>query len=228
MQNGENSVDRLYEQLRQMAADFEFKPEERINESVLSRQLGASRTPLREALNRLVAEGFLTVQGGRGFYCRPLSPERILHLYEARVAIECEALYCSVQRASDSRIEDVVRYMDEIEDEYTTCRDPLRLLELDEEFHVRVAELSENPEFVRILTNINGRIRFVRMVDLSELLKSPTTAHSLGAHRGIIEALQNRDAAAAVSAMRAHIQRRRQQATEAVRRAFAQMYVSDE
>ena len=91
-----SSVDRVYDRLRQMAADFEFKPDERINESALSTKLGASRTPLREALNRLVAEGFLTFQARRGFFCRPLSPSQILSLYEARIAVEtasrCAAL----------------------------------------------------------------------------------------------------------------------------------------
>lgn len=226
MQPTENNVERLYERLRQMAADFEFKPEERINESVLSKRLGASRTPLREALNRLVAEGFLTFRSGKGFYCRALSPDGILHLYEARVAIECEALRCSIQRAADSRIDEIAAYLDSVEGEYTTCRDPLRLLDMDESFHLRLAELSDNPEFVRILNNINGRIRFVRMIDLSVLLNTSDAERSLSSHRRIVDALQMRNEAAANSAMRGHIQRRREQATDAVRRAFAEMYVS--
>lgn len=226
MQSSENNVGRLYERLRQMAADFEFKPEERVNESVLSKQLGASRTPLREALNRLVAEGFLTFQGGKGFFCRALNPDRIMNLYEARVAIECEALYCSALRATDAGIAKVARYLDDIEAEYTSCRDPLRLLQLDEEFHIRVAGLSDNPEFVRILNNINGRIRFVRMIDLTALLDAPQPATPLDAHRRIITALQARDEVAAIAAMRNHIQRHREQATDTVRRAFAQIYVT--
>ena len=44
---------RLFEQLRKMAASYQFKTEQRINESTLAKQLGISRTPLREALNRL-------------------------------------------------------------------------------------------------------------------------------------------------------------------------------
>jgi DNA-binding GntR family transcriptional regulator len=228
MEPPENSVERLYEQLRQMAANFDFKPEERVNESVLSKRLGASRTPLREALNRLVAEGFLTFHSGKGFYCRPLSPDRILNLYEARVAIECEALYCAIQRAPDDRINAVAAYLDAIEAEYTTCRDPLRLLELDETFHIRLAELSDNPEFVRILGNLNGRIRFVRMINLAALLDAPGATTTLSAHRAIVTALQARDEVGAISAMRSHVQRRREQTTEAVRAAFAQIYVSAE
>ncbi|MFD2856844.1 GntR family transcriptional regulator [Seohaeicola zhoushanensis] len=88
MTKPDSNVSRVYAALRRMAADFELKPDERINESALSLQLGASRTPLREALNRLVAEGFLTFRSGRGFYCRSLSPALVMELYEARVAVD--------------------------------------------------------------------------------------------------------------------------------------------
>ena len=80
MAKSESNVDRLYDTLRRMASDFAFKPDARINESALATQLDASRTPIREALNRLVAEGFLTFQSGRGFFCRSLSPKVVLDL----------------------------------------------------------------------------------------------------------------------------------------------------
>ena len=62
-------VDRVYEQLKAMAVSFEFKPRERLNEGAIASRLGVSRTPLREALNRLNTEGFLRFAPGRGF-CR--------------------------------------------------------------------------------------------------------------------------------------------------------------
>ncbi|MHA1158900.1 MAG: GntR family transcriptional regulator, partial [Alphaproteobacteria bacterium] len=85
-------MDAIYDEVRTMTADFEFMPNERLNEGQLADRLGASRTPLREALNRLVAEGLLNFQVGRGFFCRSLDPKTILDLYEARQAVECEAL----------------------------------------------------------------------------------------------------------------------------------------
>ena len=224
-----SSVDRVYDRLRQMAVDFEFKPDERINESTLSDTLGASRTPLREALNRLVAEGFLTFQNGRGFFCRSLSPERIVELYEARQAIECEALRRSVQRASGEDIQAVVDYLDRTEPHYETCRSAAELLEMDEDFHIRLARLSGNSELVGMLRNINDRIRYVRLIDLKMIAakKQIVKNHGaqLSAHRVILNALAARDEAAAVLAMRNHIERRREEATEAVRIAYSQLYV---
>jgi hypothetical protein len=54
----QSAVDRVYHQLRAMAMTFHFLPGERLNEAILAKELGVSRTPLREALNRLSTEGF--------------------------------------------------------------------------------------------------------------------------------------------------------------------------
>jgi DNA-binding GntR family transcriptional regulator len=221
-----SNVDRIYENLRQMAADFSFKPDERINESELALLLQASRTPVREALNRLVADGFLTFQSGRGFYCRSLDPQRILDLYEARVAIECEALRLTCQRAKKKKIEAVSAYLDAIEPEYATCTDVIKLLEMDEEFHLRLVMLSENAELERMLRNLNDRIRYIRMIDLKRLRsKGPDGNPSLSAHRLVMSAVRKRKAAKADLALREHIQRRREEATEAVQIAYSQLYV---
>lgn len=225
----ESSVDRVYDHLRQMAVNFEFRPEERINESALSTKLGASRTPLREALNRLVAEGFLTFQNGRGFFCRALSPSRILNLYEARQAIECEAVRRAIERASDAQISTLSVYLDETEPRYDTCQNIPDLLEMDEEFHMRIAMLSGNEELVALLGNLNDRIRYVRLINLQMLRQNHQSMinkdSSLSGHRNIVEAIKMRDTESAIFGMRKHIERHREETTEAVRIAYSQLYM---
>ncbi|WP_166418663.1 GntR family transcriptional regulator [Cochlodiniinecator piscidefendens] len=229
MTKPESSVDRVYVCLREMAVNFEFKPEERLNESALSAKLGASRTPLREALNRLVAEGLLTFKNGRGFFCRSLSPARILELYEARAAIETEAVIRAIERASDAEIDAVATYLEDSEATYGACDDLPELLRMDEEFHTRLAELSNNAELLRMLANLNDRIRYVRLVNLQLLHANRGNLvddrSTLSAHRVIMEAIQARDTGAAVTALRGHIERRREETTEAVRIAYSQLYV---
>ncbi len=70
------SADRVYDAIKSMAITYGFRPGERINEVDLARQLDVSRTPLREALNRLVTEGFLTTRLNKGFFARTLGPQR--------------------------------------------------------------------------------------------------------------------------------------------------------
>jgi DNA-binding GntR family transcriptional regulator len=222
---GDDTVGRLLARLRTMAADFELRPGERVNESALSRDLGASRTPLREALNRLVAEGYLDFRPGKGFFCRPLSPDHILNLYEARTAIEGEALRASLSRATDARIAALSEWLDHTEADYASSTIGEDLLALDEAFHTRLAALAENPELDRLLANINGRIRFVRLIDLKAMLRDGTRDARMSAHRTILAHLAAREADAAQAALRAHIEKRRDQATRAVRAALADIYM---
>ena len=216
----QSSVDKVYDQVRAMATRFEFKPDERVNEGALAARLGTSRTPLREALNRLVAEGFLTFQNGRGFFCRSLDPDQILALYEARQAIECEALRLAVSRASADEIAEVMNFLEETEAAYSGSSSAEALVELDEDFHLRLVRMARNPELERILANVSARIRYVRWIDMSER-RGITPA----AHVRIVEALAARDEERAVDELRSHIGKRSEEATQAVRTAFSQLYV---
>jgi DNA-binding GntR family transcriptional regulator len=231
MTKTEGSVEKAYEALRAKAINFEFKPGERLNETALTKTLDVSRTPLREALNRLVAEGFLTFVLGKGFFCRPLSPQKILELYQLRCALETEALLRTIESASDQDILDVVTYLDRAEEKYVTTTDLAELLRMDEEFHMKLAALSGNEELVRLLENVNERIRYVRIINL-RLLRDrrdmKTNDHeSLSAHRIILNAAKARDSGAAIKALRSHIERRSEQTVELVQVAFSQLYVPD-
>ncbi|MBY4891270.1 GntR family transcriptional regulator [Rhodobacteraceae bacterium N5(2021)] len=218
MESTQSNVDRLTAQLRRMAADFEIKPEERIVEGEMAKRLNVSRTPLREALNRLVSEGYLTNTGGRGFFCRALTPARIMDLYETRAALECEALRLTIARASNA---DIAAHSATLQSAAPTA-DRLALLEMDEAFHLGLTSLCGNAEIMRLLENINGRIRYVRMIGLDA---SGGVAAQSDAHRQIMQAVHARDVGAALAALRSHIQLRKEDATQAVRDAFSEIYV---
>ena len=210
--------------MRDMAIRFAFKPGERINESALTRSLNISRTPLREALNRLVAEGFLTLRAGQGFFCRPLDPAQIQDLYQLRCALEVESLRLGIARADARDIDAFASAFDSAEAAYAAASDPAELVRMDEAFHLSLAALSGNGELRRMLINVNERIRFVRMVNLREL-RSGAGAEDLGAHRRIVAAVLARDGAAAETALRAHIERRSEQTRALVRLAFSDIYM---
>src|SRR5258708_8541307 len=99
--SSDSIVDRVYEQLKARAVSYEFKPGERLNEGELAKRLGVSRTPLREALNRLNTEGFLRFTPGKGFFCRELDAHEIFDLYELRKSIELASIRLAIKRAKD-------------------------------------------------------------------------------------------------------------------------------
>lgn len=193
----------------------------------MAKRLGASRTPLREALNRLVSEGFLTFETGRGFFGRSLTAEKTLDMYQAREAIECKLVELACERASNSELAALKIYTLDCEMAYNktdgNAGSDSYLIEFDEGFHMGIAKLSRNQELIRMLDNLNVRMRFIREIDLEKSrIKTPD------GHMDILEAIIARDVVMASKKMSAHIYHSTEGATEAVRRAYARIYVPDE
>jgi DNA-binding GntR family transcriptional regulator len=224
MENKQNgrSVDRVYDAVKSMAITYGIRPGERINEVDLARQLNVSRTPLREALNRLVTEGFLTTQLNKGFFARRLDPTEVFNLYEFRSAVESAAVLIACERATKQELQAIEKFVlaskDKKEDVLAT-----KLLGLDEEFHEHIARATHNGEFVRTIRGINARIHFVRWIDM----QSGRRMHTQNEHLRIVQALKTRDANSAARLMRDHIERRLDQIVEVIRAGFAEIYMGN-
>jgi DNA-binding GntR family transcriptional regulator len=216
------SSDRIYEQLKAMAGTYRLPPEQRINEVELARQLGVSRTPLREALGRLASEGFLEATMNKGYHVRPLDPTRVLSLYEFRATVEVGCLQLACERASDKALKDLKAFAVRSRDEPSDDVQAVRLLSLDEEFHEHLAILSGNDEFVRAIRLINERIRFVRWIDMQN-----RRAGTQEEHLAIVNHLLARDGAGAAALMCGHIHRRLDQITEVIRAGYAEIYTGN-
>ena len=213
-------VDRVYGQLKAMTVSFELKPAERINEGDIAKQLGVSRTPLREALNRLKTEGFLRFEPGKGFFCRALDAHEIFDLYELRKSIEVAAVRFAIVRARNDDIDALIAFLDATGPDPGE-RDARELVELDETFHERLMDMSANKEMLRVLRNVNARIRFVRWIDIDRRVRTDTQAE----HRAAILAVKARDEEEAVRVLQKHIDRRLDQITSAIRESVAQIYM---
>lgn len=208
----------VYERLRVKAIGHDFLPGERLNEVELAREFGVSRTPLREALNRLTTEGFLRSIAGKGFFFRELDPKEIFDLYELRAAIEVAAVRLAVQRASDEDVNALARMVEDASvQEYAEVAD---LIAADEAFHTRLIALAGNSEMSRVVYNINARIQFVRWINVDKLTKRATHED----HRAVMQALQQRDAEACASLLKKHISRRLDEIIDATHRRVAQLY----
>jgi DNA-binding GntR family transcriptional regulator len=204
-----------------MAIEFDVKPGERLNEGEIARQLHMSRAPVREAMNRLVSEGLLTVVANQGFSCRRLSASEILELYEVRGDLETAALAVIPPAALAPAIAGLRQLCLSIRDEFGYT-DLGILADRDEELHLRLAALAGNEERVGILKHINARIRFVRRIRLGD----PVWLRSLDEHLPIITALEAGDIPAATQLLRRHLTLRTADAAAAVTRGLTQIYAS--
>ncbi|MBU0723983.1 MAG: GntR family transcriptional regulator [Alphaproteobacteria bacterium] len=188
-----DSVDRVYGEIKALAVEYRFRPGQKVNEVELADRMGVSRTPVREALNRLVRDGFMTFVPNKGFYAREISPDTVRDLYELRAAIEHSAFRLACQRGSDAEIEAAARIW-----EKAVTRKRAGLLqdmsEADEAFHLAIARLSQNVQIVDALERLNARIRFFRRTDMETTMRRTET---FGEHERIIDHLRRRDPAGA-------------------------------
>ncbi len=217
-ERGSSVLDRL----REMAIRYELKPGQRISEIALAEQLGVSRTPVREALNRLVTDGFL-LPAARGYVRRPLEVQSTLDLYEARVMLERETLRLAMARASDEAIAEARDFLAASQAARADASVD-ELVRLDEAFHDRIAAMAGNAELQRMLANLNERIRFIRWIDMENVGRDATQRE----HADILEALAARDAAAGDQHMAGHIALRREQIVEAIKQGLARIYLPHE
>ncbi|MCW5235686.1 GntR family transcriptional regulator [Verminephrobacter eiseniae] len=218
--SGGSIADRVYDQVRSMAIGYAIKPGERLNEGELARQLGVSRTPLREALNRLNTEGLMRMVPGKGFYCRNLDVHEIFSLYELRKAIEVAAIGLALVRAKEGDIDELLAFLDATGPD-AAGRSTDQLVALDEQFHERLMAMSGNFEMVRVLRNVNARIHIVRWTDMARGDRRVTQNE----HRQTLLALKARDGPGCARLLERHIDRRMDQITSALKEGCAQIYM---
>ncbi|MGI4811902.1 MAG: GntR family transcriptional regulator [Janthinobacterium lividum] len=218
----ETAVERSYEAIKEMAEAFTLRPGERLNESELSRQLGVSRTPLREAMNRLVSENFLDFVPSKGFFRKVIKPREIYELYELRWALETAAARFAVIKGSDVQIAQLGVLLEEFAPMETRPVDNIvKVVQYDERFHEMIAGMSGNSELVAALRSVNVRIRPLRYLGIgaSHLMAGQKE------HKQMFNALRRRDADTLAALLGGHVGRRLDEIEGAVRELYGMIYV---
>jgi len=215
-----SNVDKAYEAIKDMLIAYRFKPGERVNEVELAKRLGVSRTPLREALNRLTAEGFLSFIGGRGFFCREFKPREIFELYQLRTVLEVAAARMAAEQATEAEIDGLEQFLDETgpDDGRRTSEE---MVALDEQFHEQLMMFARNAEMLQLLRNLNDRIRFFRWIDMDTRRQ-----RTQNEHRAVLEAIRCREPDRAAAAMEGHISRRLDEITGGIKEGYSRIYLS--
>ncbi|GGE05916.1 GntR family transcriptional regulator [Aureimonas endophytica] len=218
-----DSAERAYHAIRRELVEFRIPPKERINEVHLARDLQLSRTPIREALNRLASEGFVTFSPNRGFFFRGLDIEDLIDLFEMRMIVETGAFALLCERADAEGLARLEAFWTEAKHRYA-ARDADEILDLDEKFHILLAELSGNPEIVRVLTALNARIRFIRRVQIEH---DPLMSSLVEDHSAIVAAALARDGAGGIEILRRHISMTVADAKIALKEALLRLFTAE-
>ena len=192
-----------YDELKRGLLVGDFPLHLRLGEEKLAALLGVSRTPVREALLRLHAEGLIGPHPEGGY--RPIAPDvdEVHDLYEVRMALELQALRRPGELGRTHDLEDLGQLRNEwlVLAEKQPDPDP-GFVTLDEDFHVRLAAASGNPSLADLLRIVNQRIRVVRMHDF---LTAERVERTITQHLEIVDAVLAGDLPLALARFSRHL-----------------------
>jgi DNA-binding GntR family transcriptional regulator len=144
-----------------MILDFDLPPGSRITEQELADQFKVSRTPIREALQRLATEDYLAIRPKQGCFIRPVDIEAIAEHYDVRVALESMTVELACKNMSDADLQKLAYFWHP--ENHNLNLDSTEHVSLTEEsFHIQIAEGSGNRTLVEYLKDVNDRIRIIR------------------------------------------------------------------
>lgn len=200
-------VSAIFERLRRMILDGEYGPRERLIEEQLAERLGVSRTPIRQALTMLEAEGLVEVQPNKGAMVCSFSIEEVWDIYDLRAVLEGHAARRASERIDKRRLARLRELSEEMES--LSARgfeereaEIRRLVTLNNEFHGTIIESSKNPRLERMIR---------RTVEVPLVFKaffwygSRERMISNHYHRQILGALETGDGERAEIIMREHV-----------------------
>jgi len=193
----ERLSNQVYSILKEMIANYRFKPGARINIEQLTKELGTSRTPVWEAVHRLIQEGLLTNIPNRGVFMVELTPRTSLELYTVREALEGLAARLAVQNIDEKILKRMKKNLEE-QSRVVQKKDLVGYSRLDFDFHAMVYEACGNAILQEMLETIKSKMRPLAMhID-------PVLLQLYGEHLEIFDALRKRDPQKAERAFRVH------------------------
>jgi len=187
----------VYTILKGMIANYRFNPGTRVNVEQIAKEVGASRTPVWEAVHRLVQEGLLENIPNRGVFMCALTPKQAIELYTVRESLEALAARLAIQSIDEKTLEKMKKCL---EQQYKVVQkeDLVSYSRLDFDFHALVYEASGNRTLQEMLETIKNKMRPIAM-HITPILSS--LYHD---HVEILEAFEEKNPDKAEAAFRKH------------------------
>jgi len=192
-------ADFVFESLRDAISDGRIAVGERVREEEIARELGVSRTPVREALQRLHQRGLLVFGNGRGLVVAELSQHQVLQLYAMREILEGSAARFAAQHANATDVSILYRLQKDLAE---AKPDALLLVTLNRRFHQAIYEAAHNQYLMQTLNMLHDSLALLH----NATFRVPSRrSESDEEHRRIVAAIEKHDPDAAEEAARQHI-----------------------
>lgn len=190
----------VYDRVKQDIFDFRILPGDRLTETGLAETLKVSRTPVRQALQRLEQEGYLKLAFRNGWNVLPFDFDRFEQLYDLRIILELAAVQqiCTAEAPTDLMALSAVWLVPASE----RLSDARVVSENDEAFHQGLVIATGNAEMARVHRDISEKIRIIRRLDFT---KGERVHATYDEHAQILRLLAQRKVTQAAILLRSHI-----------------------
>jgi DNA-binding GntR family transcriptional regulator len=197
--------------LRQILMKGEIAPGARIPERELCASLSISRTPLREALKVLAAEGLVVLLPNRGSRAAKLTQKDVKELFEVCEALEATAGELACPRISDQQLQEIAALQANMVEHYC-ARDLLSYYRCNRLIHESIVRAADNAVLAGIYESISARIRRARFITP---MSSEHWALAVQEHEGMLNALRRRDGSGLAHILRTHLRRKGEELVQA-------------
>jgi len=175
----------------------------KLNEIKLCEQLGVSRTPLREALRALSAEGLVEIQPNRGAFVSEISMEELRYSFEVMSILEGSCARLAAERLTNTDLKELEKLHEKLEEHYRD-NDPHAYVQHNKDYHEFIQEKTGNPVLSRIVSELRGRIQLHRF---RQIYRPGRLDRSIDEHRGLMEAFRAREGERAEKLMQLHLKK---------------------
>ncbi|MEU5877042.1 GntR family transcriptional regulator [Spirillospora sp. NPDC047279] len=196
------ATDTAYEAVRQMILSGEAEAGSRLGEVELAETLGLSRTPVREALQRLGADGLVEVLPHRGARVVRWTQDDLVEIFELRALLEPYAAARAARLGQDEAVLAELNAQCAAMERAAADGDLARVAQLNSRFHAAVIDASGNRRLPTMLTSV---MHAPLILGTFRRYDEPAMARSMNHHRELVAAITERDPDWAESVMRAHI-----------------------
>jgi DNA-binding GntR family transcriptional regulator len=194
--------DAAYEAIKHRIITCTFRPGEYLNEAFVSASLGFGRTPVHQAIDRLMLEGMVDVMPRKGVIVKPVSLDEIMQIVDVRLINECHGMRLAAERAEPDEIKHLCDILARA-GQWVEVRNTEQLMLLDREFHNVLARASKNHVLADTLSKLHDRSLRFWFISLN---RPGHHAHVHAQHEAILAAIRDHDADGADAAMRGHIE----------------------
>jgi DNA-binding GntR family transcriptional regulator len=208
-------ADEVYEALRERLITGSFRSEEKLSLQDLALQLGVSRSPVHQALTRLVAEGMLIVRPRRGYFVAPLTSKIVQDAYDVRLALELLAAERTVGQLSPDQLAGLRAHMEATLVRRSAARDGGTWHDANRRFHMFQIDLADNHPMSDAYRRLSVNLLMERVLGGKG---GPWMDAMNREHIEIVEAFEAGDLARAEDAIRQHNESGRRIAVEAIER----------